>query len=118
MANGIGNKSRAWVLDKNRLSYEALTVLTLLVTENDPRDIVRMVGLVLMMLRKISRRQFVDDFKRAVTYCTRFFSFPTLCFQSPIFHFNTPAEVNPPIAYHVNSEEIPAFAGIKGCRND
>jgi len=44
--------SRTGVLDKNRLSPETLTVLTLLVAESDPKDRIRMTGLILMMLRK------------------------------------------------------------------
>lgn len=42
---------KAGILDINRLTPEALTALTLLVAESNPKDKDRMVGLVLMMLK-------------------------------------------------------------------
>lgn len=45
--------SRTHILDKDRLTPTALTALTLLIAESDPRDKERMVGLVLQILRKI-----------------------------------------------------------------
>jgi prophage maintenance system killer protein len=43
---------QAGILDTNRLTPEALTALTLLVAESNPKDKERMVGLVLMVLKK------------------------------------------------------------------
>lgn len=43
---------KAKILDVKRLTAEALTALTLLVAESDPKDKERVVGLVLMLLRK------------------------------------------------------------------
>jgi hypothetical protein len=43
---------RTLILDTSRLTPEALTVLTLLVAESDPKDKDRMIGLVLMLLKK------------------------------------------------------------------
>ncbi|MDD2612623.1 MAG: virulence protein RhuM/Fic/DOC family protein [Bacteroidales bacterium] len=42
---------KAGILDINRLTPEALTALTLLVAESNPRDKDRMIGLVLMILK-------------------------------------------------------------------
>ncbi|MFA5831631.1 MAG: virulence protein RhuM/Fic/DOC family protein [Candidatus Paceibacterota bacterium] len=43
---------RTRILDTSRMTPEALTVLTLLVAESDPKDKDRMVGLILMLLKK------------------------------------------------------------------
>ncbi len=43
---------RAGALDKNRLTPEALTVLTLLVAESDPKDKTRITGLILLLLKR------------------------------------------------------------------
>jgi len=43
---------RTSLLDTSRMTPEALTVLTLLVAESDSKDKDRMVGLVLMLLKK------------------------------------------------------------------
>jgi len=43
---------RAKILDTKRLTPEALTALTLLVAESDPKDKTRVVGLILMLLKK------------------------------------------------------------------
>ncbi|MDP2103348.1 MAG: virulence protein RhuM/Fic/DOC family protein [Candidatus Gracilibacteria bacterium] len=45
--------SRTHILDKDRLTPTALTALTLLIAESDPKDKERMVGLVLQILRKV-----------------------------------------------------------------
>ena len=42
---------KAGILDTNRLTPEALTALTLLVAESNPKDKDRMIGLVLMLLK-------------------------------------------------------------------
>ncbi len=44
--------SRAKALNRNRLTPEALTALTLLVAESSPKEKARMVGLMLLILRK------------------------------------------------------------------
>jgi prophage maintenance system killer protein len=43
---------KAKILDTNRLTPQALTALTLLVAESNPKDKDRMIGLVLMLLKK------------------------------------------------------------------
>jgi prophage maintenance system killer protein len=43
---------KAKILDMRRLTPEALTVLTLLVAESDPKDKTRMIGLILILLQK------------------------------------------------------------------
>lgn len=43
---------KAKILDTRRLTPEALTALTLLVAESNPKDKERMIGLILMMLKK------------------------------------------------------------------
>lgn len=43
---------KARLLDTSRLSPEALTALTLLVAESDPKDKERVVGLILLLLRR------------------------------------------------------------------
>ena len=43
---------QARILDTTRLTPEALTALTLLVAESNPKDKDRMIGLVLMVLKK------------------------------------------------------------------
>lgn len=44
--------SRAKVLDTRRLTPEALTALTLLIAESNPRDKDKLIGLVMMLIRK------------------------------------------------------------------
>jgi hypothetical protein len=44
--------SRAKVLDTTRLTPEALTALTLLIAESNPRDKDKLIGLVMMLIRK------------------------------------------------------------------
>ena len=44
--------SRSGILEKERLTPSALTALTLLVAESDPKDKERIVGLILLLLRK------------------------------------------------------------------
>jgi len=39
------------VLDSSRINPEALTVLTLLVAESNPRDKEKIIGLILMILK-------------------------------------------------------------------
>ena len=43
---------KAEILDLRRLTPEALTALTLLVAESNPKDKDRMIGLILMVLKK------------------------------------------------------------------
>ncbi|MEY4731287.1 MAG: hypothetical protein RL681_233 [Candidatus Parcubacteria bacterium] len=48
---------RAGVLNKARLTPEALTALTLLIAESDPKDKERMLGLVTMLLGKVNKQR-------------------------------------------------------------
>jgi prophage maintenance system killer protein len=43
---------KAKLLDTNRLTPEALTTLTILIAESNPKDKARMIGLILLLLRK------------------------------------------------------------------
>jgi prophage maintenance system killer protein len=43
---------RTRILDTGKITPEALTTLTLLVAESNPKDKDRMIGLVLLLLRK------------------------------------------------------------------
>lgn len=47
---------KAGILDATRISPEALTALALLIAESDPKEKSRVVGLVLMLLRKDSAK--------------------------------------------------------------
>jgi hypothetical protein len=44
--------NKAGLLSKDKISSEALTALTLLVAESDPRNKDRVIGLILQLLKK------------------------------------------------------------------